>query len=102
MISEADLFKIYPQWREIDPVNGVCRAGSVVWHNGLTAYGAGANMTRYTRRAMTCAFMPDGATFNGKRNILPQDYFDSLSEGDVLDSEEQNPLVWHKSWEGAA
>ena len=43
---------------------------------------------------MTCAFMPDRATFNGQKNILPQDYFESLSEGDVLDNDEQNPLIW--------
>jgi len=100
--NQADLFKVYPQWREIDPANGVCSAGSVAWHNGLTAHGAGANMTRYARRAMTCAFMPDGATFNGKRNILPKEYIESLTVGDVLDNDEWNPLVWHKSWEGAA
>ena len=51
-------------------------------------------MTRHARRAMTCAFMPDGATFNGKQNILPRDYFESLTEGDVLDDDEQNPLIW--------
>ena len=50
---------------------------------------------------MTCAFMPDGATFNGKRRNLPEDYFETLEEGDVLDTEDQNPLVWHRSWETA-
>jgi ectoine hydroxylase-related dioxygenase (phytanoyl-CoA dioxygenase family) len=95
----ADLFKVYPAWRQVDPVCGACPAGSVVWHNGLTAHGAGANMTRHARRAMTCAFMPDGATFNGRRNILPESYFSSLKVGDVLNNDEQNPLVWHKSWE---
>lgn len=95
----SDLFKVYPQWRKIDPVCGACSAGSMVWHNGLTAHGAGANMTRHSRRAMTCAFMPDGATFNGQRNILPEDYVKTLKKGDVLNDEEQNPLVWHSSWE---
>ena len=27
-------------------------------------------MTNGFRRAMTCAYMPDGATFNGIKNIL--------------------------------
>jgi len=98
----ADLFKVYPQWREIDPACGACKAGSVVWHNGLTAHGAGANMTRHPRRAMTCAFMPDGATFNGTKNILPEAYYESLKAGDLLNNDEQNPLVWHVSWEDAA
>ncbi len=95
----GELFDFYPQWKEIDPVAVPTSAGTAVFHSGLTAHGAGANMTRHARRAMTCAFMPDGATFNGNQNILPQPYFDSLSEGDVLDNEEQNPLIWSMSWE---
>jgi hypothetical protein len=43
---------------------------------------------------MTCGYMPEGSTFNGIRNILPKDYFDSLKIGDVLDSDELNPLIW--------
>lgn len=96
-----DLFKVYPEWREIDPVPCPCPAGSAVFHNGLTAHGAGANMTRHARRAMTCAYMPDGCTFNGKRNILPEPYFASLTPGDQLDDERQNPLIWHHDWETA-
>lgn len=100
--NQADLFKVYPQWREIETACGACSAGSMVWHNGLTAHGAGANMTQHPRRAMTCAFMPDGATFNGQRNILPEEYIKTLNEGDVLDDDAQNPLVWHHSWEAAS
>jgi ectoine hydroxylase-related dioxygenase (phytanoyl-CoA dioxygenase family) len=95
----GEIFKVYPEWRNIEPVPCPCRAGSIVWHNGLTAHGAGANMTTRPRRAMTCAFMPDGCTFNGKKNILPDDYFASLKVGDLLNDEKQNPLVWHTSWE---
>jgi phytanoyl-CoA hydroxylase len=94
----ADLFKAYPEWRAIEPVPCPCPAGSAVWHSGLTAHGAGVNMTIHPRRAMTCAYMPDGSTFNGKRNILPEEYFASLKIGDVLDDERQNPLIWHRSW----
>ena len=39
-------------------------------------------MTNMPRRAMTCAFMPDGSTFNGKSNILPRWYLDQLKVGD--------------------
>lgn len=95
----AGLFKVYPEWRAIEPVPGPCPAGSIVWHNGLTAHAAGANMTTRPRRAMTCAYMPDGATFNGQKNVLPEDYFNTLKIGDVLNDERQNPLVWHRSWE---
>jgi phytanoyl-CoA hydroxylase len=92
----ADLFKIYPEWGKIDPVACPCPAGSAVFHNGLTAHGAGANMTRHPRRAMTCGYMPDGSVFNGTQNILPKEYFQSLKIGDVLDDPVQNPLIWHR------
>ena len=95
----GELFNLYPEWRDIAPVPVPCPAGSIVWHNGLCAHGAGANMTNKYRRAMTCAFMPDGSCFNGKRNILPQDLFESLEIGDLLGNDEQNPLVWHNSWQ---
>jgi ectoine hydroxylase-related dioxygenase (phytanoyl-CoA dioxygenase family) len=90
------LFKVYPEWKTIEPAPGPCPAGSMVWHNGLTAHAAGANFTTRSRRAMTCAYMPDGSTFNGKRNILPEEYFNTLKVGDILDNDRQNPLIWHK------
>jgi len=92
----ADLFDVYPEWLEIEPVAAVAPAGSAVFHNGLTAHGAGANMTNRPRRAMTCAYMPDGATFNGQQNVLPTAYFESLAVGDALDDDRVNPLIWHK------
>jgi phytanoyl-CoA hydroxylase len=93
----GDIFKHYPEWRKIAAVPAACKAGSVVYHNGLIAHGAGANMTAHARRAMTCAYMPDGSTFNGQRNILPEDYFNSLKIGDVLNDEKMNRLIWHKN-----
>jgi ectoine hydroxylase-related dioxygenase (phytanoyl-CoA dioxygenase family) len=90
----ADLFKAFPEWKSIDPVATPCPAGSAVFHNGLTAHGAGANMTSRPRRAMTCAYMPDGSTFNGRRNVLPEDYAATLPIGSKLDDPVINPLVW--------
>jgi ectoine hydroxylase-related dioxygenase (phytanoyl-CoA dioxygenase family) len=90
----ADLFKVYPEWRAIGTVAVPCPAGSAVFHSGLTAHGAGANMTNKPRRAMTCAYMPDGATFNGQRNVLPEEYFSTLKIGDVLNDPVINPLIW--------
>jgi phytanoyl-CoA hydroxylase len=92
----ADLFKKYPEWRKIDPVACPCGAGSAVLHSGLTAHGAGANMTNKPRRAMTCAYMPEGSMFNGNPNILPKDYFNSLKVGDVLNNDAVNPLIWSR------
>jgi phytanoyl-CoA hydroxylase len=90
----GDLFKLYPKMGEIDPVPVPMKAGDCSFHNGLAAHGAGANMTRGRRIAMTCGYMPEGSTFNGQRNILPKVYFESLKVGDVLENDEQNPLLY--------
>lgn len=91
------LFKLYPEWTEIAPVACPCPAGSAVFHNGLTAHGAGANMTNRPRRAMTCAYMPDGSTFNGQRNVLPEEYFHSLQIGDALNDDKVVPSIYMRS-----
>lgn len=88
------LFEVYPEWGAVPPVPCPVPAGGAVLHNGLTFHGAGANMTPGRRRAMTCAYMPDGAVFNGQVNVLPPEYIAAISVGDVLDSERQNPLVY--------
>ena len=92
--NQNALFQVYPQWRQIEAVSGPCKAGSAVFHNGLTAHGAGANMTNRPRRAMTCAYMPDGSTFNGQQNVLPDEYFRSLKIGDVIDDPVVVPLIF--------
>ena len=91
----GDIFKTYPQWRGIEAIAAPCPAGSAVFHNGLVAHAAGVNLTAYPRRAMTCAYMPDGSTFNGQKNVLPDEYFNSLKTGDVLDNNSINRLIWH-------
>jgi ectoine hydroxylase-related dioxygenase (phytanoyl-CoA dioxygenase family) len=91
-----DLFKVYPEWMSLEACAAPAKAGSVVFHNGLVAHGAGANMTPRPRRAMTCAYMPDGSTFNGQQNVLPDGYFKSLKLGDVIDDPKQVPLIWKR------
>ncbi|UCH26423.1 MAG: phytanoyl-CoA dioxygenase family protein [Trueperaceae bacterium] len=89
------LFTVYPQWATKQAVPVPMKAGSCSFHNGIVAHGAGANMTPGWRRAMTCAYMPDGSIFNGKQNVLPDAYFSGLEIGDVLDDDDQNPLIYH-------
>ena len=89
----GELFQIWPEWTDIEPVANTMKAGSCSFHNGLTAHSAGANMTLRRRRAMTCNYMPDGSTFNGQANILPDDYLASLKIGDVLNNDQLNPLL---------
>ena len=93
----GDLFRAYPQWAMLEAVAAPMKAGSCSFHNGLVAHGAGANMTPGTRRAMTCAYMPDGATFNGQANVLPEAYLATLNEGDYLNNDQQNPLIYSSS-----
>lgn len=95
-VNQAGLFNVYPEWRAIQSVGCPCPAGSAVLHNGLVAHGAGANMTNRPRRAMTCAYMPDGSTFNGRRNVLSEAYHNSLKIGDVIDNPSEVPLIFRR------
>ena len=88
------IFAANPELMTIDPVAAELPAGGCSLHNGLTVHAAAANMSRHPRRAMTCAFMPEGSTFNGTQNVLPDRLVKRLQVGDVLDDEGQNPLVW--------
>jgi phytanoyl-CoA hydroxylase len=91
------IFDKYPQLKNSKSVAAPMKAGSCSFHNGLIVHGANANMTNGFRRAMTCAYMPDGNTFNGEPNILPEGYLHTLRVGDLLNNDEQNPLIYHVS-----
>lgn len=88
------IFQVYPQYVNAKTVAAPMKAGSCSFHNGLTIHGANANMSPGFRRAMTCAYMPDGNVFNGEPNILPESYLQSLKTGDLLNNEKQNPLIF--------
>ncbi len=90
----ASLFGHYPQFRSRDTVAVTMKAGSCSFHSGSVVHAAGANMTPYPRRAMTCAYMPDGSTFNGQQNILNDREFAQLEVGQVLDDNEKFPLIY--------
>jgi len=89
------IFDVYPEFKNTPSVAAPMKAGSCSFHCGLTVHGANANMTNGFRRAMTCSYMPDGAKFNGQANILPEPYLKTLKEGDLLNNDEQNPLIYH-------
>lgn len=90
------IFEVYPQFADRPSTSGAMRAGSCSFHSGLAIHGAGANMTNGMRRAMTCAFMPDGMVYNGQQNILSDAQVAGLAIGDPLDNPEQNPLVFSR------
>ncbi len=90
------IFAFYPQFKTAASVAAPMKAGSCSFHNGLTIHGAHANMTPGSRRAMTCAYMPDGNTFNGIKNILSEAQVEALEIGDLLNDEHQTPLIYSK------
>ena len=92
-----EVFKFYPQFFTTKSVPVPMKAGSCSFHNGLTIHAAGANMTNGFRRAMTCAYMPDGAAFNGIKNILSDEQVAKLNIGDILNDGLQNPLIYSAS-----
>ena len=89
----ASAIDLYPEWRAIEPVNCPCPAGSAVFHNAFVAHSASANQTDRDRRAFACAFMPEGARFNGRQDVLPEHLFRRLRVGDPLNDEALHPLV---------
>ena len=91
------IFDLYPELASVSPVAAPMKAGSASFHNGLCIHGAGANMTTAPRRAMTCAFMPDGSRYNGKANVLPEDYRRTLAIGDLLNDDRHNPLIYESA-----
>lgn len=92
--SMDQVFKIYPDLFDLRAKAVELNPGSAAVFNGMIVHGAGANMTPGWRRAMTCAYMPDGATYNGQQNILTDQQIGRLEVGSLLDDECQNPVVW--------
>lgn len=90
------IFNVYPAFKGSKSVPALMKAGSCSFHNGLIIHGAHANMTPGFRRAMTCAYMPDGNTYNGTQNILCEAQIAKLKIGDLLNDESQNPLIYSK------
>jgi len=90
------IFDFYPEFRSAPSVAAPMKAGSCSFHNGLTIHGANPNMTPGLRRAMTCAFMPEGATYNGIQNILSDEQAAVLKIGEVLKDDSQNPLLYSR------
>lgn len=72
------IFEDYPEWADRTSKVIELPPGGASFHSGMIAHAAGPNMTPGRRRAMTCAYMPDGSRFNGKQNVLPTPYYQSL------------------------
>jgi ectoine hydroxylase-related dioxygenase (phytanoyl-CoA dioxygenase family) len=98
----AEFFEVYPELQDIMPVAAPMRAGTCGFHSGLTPHCAGPNITPHWRRAMTCIYMPTGATFNGNGNILSAERIAKLKIGDSLDDETEHPLITPRDLVGAA
>lgn len=90
------IFGAYPEFINTKATPALMKAGTCSFHNGLTIHGAHANMTPGFRRAMTCAYMPDGCIYNGTQNILSDEQIAKLKIGDLLNDELQTPLIYSK------
>lgn len=90
----GDIVARYPALRAVEPFPVPVCAGDAIYIDGMVVHGAGPNMTHQYRRAMTCAYMPTGSRFNGKRNVLSESYYSSLSIGDELNNEKELPLLY--------
>ena len=93
----GEIVSAYPELEGIEPVAVTAKAGDAIYIGGMVVHGAGANMTLGYRRAMTCAYMPDGARFNGKRNVLSEAYFNSLIPGDVINDPIEVPTIFDRN-----
>ena len=93
-VGIGELFREYPQWAEVDPCAAEMKAGAGVFISGMVARAAGPNMTTHPRRAFAMLFMPEDATFNGKKSVLPNEVFTKLKAGDVLADDEHLPLIF--------
>src|SRR5262249_54817031 len=99
----GEIFKIYPEWKDVTPKPCPLPAGGACFFNGFTIHGAGANMTPTPRVAMTCHYMPDGCTYNGAPGmVLPPSYLETLSVGDSLDDDRYVPLVFNRTQDKAS
>lgn len=95
-VNMGELSSRYPELATIEPVAVPAKAGDAIYIDGMVAHGAGCNMTLSYRRAMTCAYMPHGVRFNGKKNILTDEYMGQLEIGDVLDNEAELPTIFQQ------
>ena len=93
-VGIGELFREYPEWAEIEPCAAEMKAGAGVFISGMVAHAAGPNMTTHPRRAFAMLFMPEDATFNGKKSALPDAVFAKLKTGDVLADDAHLPLVF--------
>lgn len=99
-----DLFapENHPELLELKPVAVEMSAGDISFHNGLTAHGAGPNLSNLRRRAMTCAMMPVGSVHNGTKNVLSEEQFARYKVGDAFESDAEFPLLWESGQDPAS
>jgi ectoine hydroxylase-related dioxygenase (phytanoyl-CoA dioxygenase family) len=93
----GDLLDDYPEWVSIEPQPVEVKAGAGIFISGMVAHAAGPNMTLKPRRAFAMLFMPEDATFNGRKSALPDEVFARMTVGDVLADDEHLPLLFSRN-----
>jgi ectoine hydroxylase-related dioxygenase (phytanoyl-CoA dioxygenase family) len=56
--SSIDYLRFYSEFDEVEPVFAEVPRGTVLFHNGMTIHGSGANLSRRPRMALALSFIP--------------------------------------------
>lgn len=96
-LDEANIggfIEAHPGLAEVEPVTAEVSAGAGIFINGMVAHAAGANMTSQPRRAFAMLFIPGECHYSGHPGALPEKLVARLKKGDVLNDEEELPLLY--------
>ena len=96
-LDEANIggfLETHPELAEVEPVTAEVAAGAGIFINGMVAHAAGANMTSQPRRAFAMLFIPGKCHYSGHPGALPERLTARLEKGDVLDDDEELPLLY--------
>ncbi len=85
-----DIFQYAPHIKPVKPVTCQLKAGSVMFHNGLTFHYAGPNNSDAVREAISIIYMPDGTIFTGGQHVCTNPL--TLKAGEPIAGEDF-PLV---------
>ena len=84
----------HPELAKVEPVTAEVVAGAGIFINGMVAHAAGANMTSQPRRAFSMLYIPGECHYSGHPGALPERLIARLEKGDVLDDDEELPLLY--------
>jgi ectoine hydroxylase-related dioxygenase (phytanoyl-CoA dioxygenase family) len=82
-----------PDWEPLEPVPCEVSAGALIVHSVHTARASSMNITPWQCPSYSITWMPDGATFNGMPDGLPDEVLATLQVGARLDLDHLFPVA---------